>query len=270
MDQEAVLETIPESQRYQDSEYEMVTLKPIKKVYPGAKNMYAPFLSRQGILIHGSENKPEDIKKIEEERGIKVDMKFWRKFNVILTEVGGHFNPNNAYHKLQINLMEVHPAIATTASEINPAITEYVMHNEIEIAKVKTKKFKAKMKAAAAMSKMSLPQMRDSLIMMGVPCRNASEDVIYNKLVEKLESDPDKFNRMIEDPNMHLKTVLQDLIQEQKDVFKKGKNIYYGKPGDKESVFLGGSIDIAAENLKNKENEQIRIALEKLRKELGR
>lgn len=185
--------------------------------------------------------------------------KFFKGFYIRISSEGKTLDLAEPMHKIIYNLMKVHPRVCLDPSKYNPGIHQIVLTDKEAEAEARIKLSDRKMKAYRALDEMSTSEMRKFLYLYGVNSKDASDTMIRSKIMEFVESDPDKFNTYYYDANKEERVFLKTL-QSKGIVRKNGSSYFYGESGE-DSIHLGANDEMAIEFLKNAKNQELKIRL---------
>lgn len=244
----------------------------IMSKYTNCVDRYVPGLNRTtGALATGLTKKDEaDLeKKLRLEEGaLASNGDYWDKFTVIIPEEGLTLNTDSPEHELIYKVMLKDPIVANTLQEaaIN-AHAEYVMTSNGAEAKEKNTRRDVIATAFALYAKMSKDDVVDALFVLkpAIDPEATDPEICRNTLGELVESNPAKFLEAVGDKGFKEKVWVLRLIK--KGILRKaGMGMGTNLPIYYEDILLGKGLDSVVDFLRDKDNQNIYIALQKLSK----
>ena len=105
------------------------------------------------------------------------------------------------------------PRVANSVNEMEKwPKAEYLIYDAEEDAKKDNLIVRARRKASAKFSKMSIAEMTDVLKLAGQNAKNMTSTMIENKVDEMVMDTPDKFNSIVDIPGFKTRVLIEDLL----------------------------------------------------------
>lgn len=223
--------------------------------YKNCKNTLTVQWDQYGNLNTGlTEEEAEELGK-----AIKHDLSkestYWHDFKVAMTDKDLILNLEEPKDLIKYKALLVHPLVANSVNDVHPKAM-YVIYNESEEAKNRNAVAGIKIKASVLYSKLTIDQKKDILRLYPntYNTRNVSNEIIEARLFEHVETNPEKFVRLVEDKKRDMKVFLKDLVTNK--ILRKNKNAYYY--GDD---VLGHDEESTITHLDSPENQSLKVAL---------
>lgn len=239
-----------------------------KPKYDGAFDKLVPGLSsKTGRLMTGLTSKDEkDLEKdLRLEPGeLSPSSSYWDLFYIIIPNEGLTLNTDVPDEKLKYLVLKSDPEVATSMETFKTKMgCRYLMTSEEAVSKEKNTKRDIIAKAFARYASLTSSEIADALYMFGKNTVDTDPEVCKNRLGEIVEETPDKFLTVIEDTNFKDKVWLLKLVR-LGIVRKQGSGTGLKQPLLYEDTLLGNSLDEAITFLKDKENSNVYIGLQKV------
>jgi hypothetical protein len=222
--------------------------------YPNCTDLFRPYLTRSGRLHTGIS--PEDAERLGELLGedLRPSSKFWKTFSIRLGTSDVVLHTEDPFEELKYLFLKNHKRISNSIEEIFPGTLYYISVKEEE-AKEANKRSRSRRKAYKEFDKLTPEEMRKALRIYGYKSDGMSDEVVEQRLMTLLETNPDKFfEKWVDNKNRATEFLVKDAIS--KNVIRKNRNIYsYG------TTVLGNTLELAILFLDNKENSDIKAAI---------
>lgn len=244
----------------------------IMQKYTNCVDRYVPGLDRiTGAISTGLTKKEETEfeKKLRLEEGsLASNGAYWDSFAVVIPEAGLTLNTDLPEHELIYKVMHKDSIVANSLEEARiSAKAEYVMTSTGAEAKEKNTRRDVIATAFALYAKMSKEDVIDALYILkpGIDPEQTDAEVCRNTLGELVENNPSKFIEAVGDKAFKEKVWILRLIK--KGLLRKaGVGMGTNMPIYYEDIMLGKGLDNVVEFLRDKENQNIYVALQKLSK----
>jgi len=225
--------------------------------YPKCKDTVIAALSKGGYATGLTAGEEKDLeKKLNLEEGkLGRYSNYWEDYSVILSDKELQLDISNPRDFLDYKILMESKRVANSINEKHlwPK-AEYVIYDAEEDAIKDNLAVKAKRQAYKKFNSFSSTKMKEVLKLLGKNADNSSDTLIENTLSEIIETDPAKFNDVVEMKDFKIRVLLQTLIDE--NIVRKRKGIHYY--GD---VQLGYDQDAAVAFLQNPENQEMIMVL---------
>jgi hypothetical protein len=242
-----------------------VTIKRIKndawlgiKKYPGTEIEKIPV----GLDAKTGERKrvltEQEEKEFEKELGYEPgtlarNSSFWVEFYVPLG-IETELDLSDPTHRLYLKVLETKKIVAKSMSQ-KTAYTEYVIHKEVEEARIANKSLSKKKEAFKKFADMSVGEMITILTAMGKKPTNTNPEVVERTLGEIVDSNPDKFLEIANNPDLDI-VVFLNKLKNQGIVQERAKQFIYGD-------YRLGQVQEAIDFLKDPDNSDVYLSLQK-------
>lgn len=188
----------------------------------------------------------------------KRNEKFWGTLDIrLFNDKPTYFTIASPLDELKYKVILEHNFIANNELELvkNPMAQFYIEDIEAK-AKLQEKGIKRKFEAMKILMDLTIEEKRGFLKLYGVRgVDNVSETVVNANLYGEVEKDPDRFIDYAQDPDLKIKIMIENLL-EQGMLKKKGAYYTY------ENETIGSSLDAAVEFFKDPKNQSVKIVME--------
>jgi len=225
------------------------------KLYHNCSHRISSYFTRAGNIYTGLTD--EDKTRLGEAIGIDLfnDKAYWDNFGIRLSADDVILNLEDPLDELKYLFLKSHKRVKNGInSKINPKATYVLIDVEGE-AKEITMAHKAKREAFKHFDKLSATEMRKCLRLFGMKSDSISGELVERRMVEIIETNPQGFmDKWVNNVNKDIEFLIKESIS--KNIIRKNNNIYqYG------SDVIGRSIDEAIGFFKNKENNDVKMAI---------
>lgn len=223
--------------------------------YKKAKHTLTTYIDKYNTMQTGLT--PEDEERLGKilDKDLRNTSPFWYDFQIVLGDKDLILNTDKPEDEIKYKVLCIHPKVKKSLTDVNP-YAEYVIHNEIDEARVVNTTGSVKIRAYTLFGQLSDTQKKDVLRLYPGFSRTDSltAEVISSKLFQEVDNNPDKFVKIVEDKNREMKIFLKDLVTA--NILKKNKSAYkYG------TDFLGHDEESTIDYLNNPENQSLKITL---------
>ena len=231
-----------------------------RKFFDGTSAKIGPSIDNSGHPVTGLT--PTEEKKFEKELGLPAgtlgkNSNYWNNFMIVVDLEGVRLDDEVTEDQLKIKFLEAQSLVAKGSKELKiNSKAEYVLFSEKEEKEEKNKVRRARNKVLALVAGMSLEERKGMVYMFGHNPTSMDEDSIEDFVYEKAEEDPKVFSLIAEDPAKDMKVFIHKLV-------KKGILAVKGGAYLSNDENIGYGVDSVAIMLKDKKNQELRIALEK-------
>ena len=233
--------------------------------FTGCFDRWVPGLDKVTGVLKTGLTKSEETE-FEDKLGLPTgslakNSKYWESFAVLIPEKGLTLDTSSPMDELIYKTLQADSFIARSLEDARVrADVDYVITSETAEAKVKNTRRKRLAEAYTLFKDMSSAEIIDALFLFGKDSTTTNLEVCEGLLGEILEKDPDKFLRILSDPDKKEKVFIMKLAR--KGIIKKiGNGNGYDLPLYYDDVMLGANIEEAVKFIKNKENSNIYVLL---------
>ena len=225
--------------------------------WDGCYDYISAYMTRTGNIHTGLTK--EDEGRFEKALGydegvLSQDSSFWDTFVIKLGKKELILNTNVPEDEMKYLFLKNHKRVADGFSNITPA-TDYVLINKDAEAEQTNRLNKIKRDAYRELDKLSIENMRQFLRISGIKSDTMSNELVEAKSAELIEKNPQKFiDLWVNNTNKDVQYIIEEAIS--KGVLKKNRTTYYYG-----TDIIGNSIDDAISYLKEKKNQDIKLAI---------
>lgn len=232
-----------------------------RKFFEGTSAKIGPSIDSSGQPVTGLKDLKEEVK-FENALGLPKGTlgktsNYWNDFVIIVDAAGSQFDTDSLLDSLKIKFLQAQSLVsAGTADLLKNSKAEYVLYSEEEEKKTKNKSRRARNSALKKVAGMDPAELNGMVFMYGHNPTSMSPDAIEDFIYEKVEQDSETFELIASDPTREAKVFVHALTKAQILEIRGGAYMYNG-----EIVAYG--LDATAQHLQKKDNQELRIALEK-------
>lgn len=228
--------------------------------FVGTAAKIGPSLDVTGFPVTGLDAKDE--LKFEKELGMPKGTlgkgsKYWHTFHIVIDAEGVLLDDSIPENALKIKFLKAQSLVADgTAGLKTNSKAEYVLTNQEAEKVIKNKSRKLRRDAQNIAANMEIDEMKGMVYLYHQNPTHMTVDSIEDFVFEKLEEDPSLFGLLAKDPEREVKVFVLSLVKAGIMEVKGGAYHYEG-----EAIAYG--LEATALFLKDKTNQELRIALEK-------
>lgn len=224
------------------------------------KNCYdwiAPYFTRSGNRYTGLTE--EEARTMEKKLGypeghLAQHSKFWITYTIKISDKEITLDTDNPFEELQYMFLRNHRRVANSLSSIKPS-TDWVLVNKDAEAVEANNLNRIRRNALKEFDKMSLEEMRQCLRIYGHKSDTISAELVENKLMGIIESNPSKFfTKWINNKVKNTEFIIEAAIA--KNIIRKSKNIYYYG-----TDIIGHSLEDTIAHLDAPTNQDLKLAI---------
>ena len=225
--------------------------------WPNTFDYVGTYYTRAGNLYTGLT--PEDARRLEKALGkqegeLGPNSDFWVTFAVRLGAKDLILNTERPLDELQYLFLKGHKRVAVGLSNVDPT-KDYVLISKEAEAEKANKANKVKREAYRELDKMSIEDMRKCLRLYGMKSDTMSNELVEAKLTEQIEKSPEAFMlKWVNNPDKDMNYLIEEAIS--KNIIRKNRSQYYFG-----TDLIGTGLDDAIAYLKDKKNQEIRLAI---------
>lgn len=180
--------------------------------------------------------------------------KFWNSFCVKISDKEIVLNTENPLEELQYMFLRGHRRVANSLNSIKPS-TDWVLVNKDSEAQEANAINRVRRNALKELDKMSLEEMRQCLRLFGMKSDTMSAELVENRLVDLIESDPQRFfNKWVNNKVKSTEFIIEAALA--KNIIRKSRNIYYYG-----TDIIGNNIEDTIAQLDSPKNQDIKLAI---------
>lgn len=228
--------------------------------FAGTSAKIGPSLDITGFPVTGLDTKDEA--KFEKDLGMPKGTlgkgsSYWHTFHIVVDAEGVVLNDEIPDNALKIKFLQAQSLVANGTDGIKTnAKAEYVLYSDEAEKAVKNKQRRTRRDAQNIAANMEIDEMKGMVYLYNQNPTHMSADSIEDFIFEKLEEDAVLFSLLAKDPEREVKVFVLSLVKAGIMEVKGGAYHYEG-----ESIAYG--LESTALFLKDKANQELRIALEK-------
>lgn len=232
-----------------------------RKFFEGTSAKIGPSLDQSGYPVTGLKDTKEENafeKALNLPTGtLAKSSDYWNNFTIVVDADGVILDDEQKEDELKIKFLKAQSLVAKGSQELlTNSKAEYILYSQEEENIQKNKARRERNKVMRLVGAMDMDELKGMVYMFGHNPKGMSEDAIENFVFEKAEEDPKGFALLAEDPGKNDKVFIHKLIKAGILEVRGGAYLYNG-----ETVAYG--LDATALHLKDKKNQDLRIALEK-------
>lgn len=159
----------------------------------------------------------------------KASNEYWQDFNVRLKDQTMVFDLSNPMHELQLKVLKASKFVANSQKELDKGkfpYAKYVIYDEYQELEKQASEVAIKANAIDLFNKLSSQKKLDILKVYGRAVENSSQDFVFTKLFELVETDPAGFIRTASMPIEEIKVRALIFDLERKGIFRKKGTAY--------------------------------------------
>lgn len=226
--------------------------------WPTCYDYIGTYWTRSGNLYTGLT--AEDATRLEKELNyvpgyLAPNSSFWDTYAVKIGKKDVILNTDIPEDELKYLFLKSHKRVANGLNEVNPS-KDYLMINKDNEAKEQNKVNKLKREAYREMDKLSIEDMRKCLRLYGIKSDTMSNELIEAKLSELIEANADIFMmKWVNNKDKELNFIIEEAVA--KNIIRKNRSQYYFG-----TDLIGNGVDDVIAYLKDKTNQEIRLAIQ--------
>ncbi len=188
---------------------------------------------------------------------------YWDNFSIRIPNDGLELDTDIPSENLFYHVLKADPGVATSVQGITKLGVQYLMISEENVAKESNGKREIIAKAWAKFSTMTDSEIRDALFVYGKNYTETNMEVCKNTLGNFIEENPKKFLELVVLDEDFAQTVFINKLIAAGIIVKRTASRGKSQPLYFNDVHLGNEIKEVVNFIKDKENSNILIALQK-------
>lgn len=188
---------------------------------------------------------------------------YWSNFSIRIPNDGLTLDTDIPAENLFYHVLKADQGVATSIAGITKLGVQYLMITEENIAKESNSKREVTAKAWAKYATMTESEIRDVLYVYGKNASETSSDICKKVLGDIIEDNPEKFLKTVVLDENFTQTVFVHKLISAGVITKRTASRGKAQPLYFNDVHLGDSVKEVVEFIKDKENANVYIALQK-------